>query len=113
MAELTMMLFEKGPENSIRCRAINGWFKMDSYVSSKEKLLLEIEKVKPDVVVMDLDLYEKIDGIETSRMIRLGDVKFIALYNVLFFLIFFNPIKKFSASSVFLKKPEYIRGEAS
>lgn len=71
MAELTMMLFEKGPENNIRCRAINGWFRRDSYVSSKEKLLLEIGKVKPDVVVMDLGLYEKIDGIETSRMIRL------------------------------------------
>ena len=53
-----------------RCQAINGWFKRDSYVSSTEKLLLEIEKVKPDVVVMDLGLYEKIDGIETSRMIR-------------------------------------------
>ena len=65
-----MMLFENGPENNIRCRAINGWFKMDSYVSSTQKLLLEIEKVKPDVVVMDLGLYEKIDGIETSRMIR-------------------------------------------
>ena len=70
MAELTMMLFEKGPENNIRCRVINGWFKRDSYVSSKEKLLLEIEKVKPDVVVMDLDLYAKIDGIETTRVIR-------------------------------------------
>ena len=70
MAELTMMVCEKGPENNIWCRAINGWFKMDSYVSSTEKLLLEIEKVKPDVVVMDLDLYAKIDGIETSRMIR-------------------------------------------
>lgn len=71
MAELTMMLFEKGPENNIRCRAINGWFRRDSYVSSKEKLLFEIEKVKPDVVVMDIGLYENINGIETSRMIRL------------------------------------------
>ena len=70
MAEVTILLFEKGPENNIRCRAINGWFRRDSYVSSREKLLLEIEKVKPDVVVMDLGLYEKIDGIETSRMIR-------------------------------------------
>jgi len=70
MAELTMMVCEKGPENNIWCRTINGWFKRDSYVSSKEKLLLEIEKVKPDVVMMDLDLYAKIDGIETSRMIR-------------------------------------------
>ena len=70
MADLLMMLCEKGPENTIRCRAINGWFKRDSYVSSKEKLLLEIEKVKPDVVVMDLDLYARIDGIETSRLIE-------------------------------------------
>jgi CheY-like chemotaxis protein len=61
---------KKGSENNIRCQAINEWFKRDSYVSSKEKLLLEIEKVKPDVVLMDLGLYEKIDGIETSRMIR-------------------------------------------
>ena len=71
MTEIAMMLCEKGPENNIRCRAINGWFKVDSYVSSKEKLLLEIEKVKPDVVLMDLGLYAKIDGIETSRVIRL------------------------------------------
>ncbi|HEM48962.1 MAG TPA: response regulator [Caldithrix sp.] len=70
LAELTMMLFEKGPENNIRCRAINEWFKMDSYVSTQEKLLSEIEKVKPDIVVMDLSLFEKIDGIETSRVIR-------------------------------------------
>jgi len=35
-----------------------------------EKLLLEIGKVKPDVVVLDLGLYAKIDGIETSRKIR-------------------------------------------
>ncbi|MCW9096665.1 MAG: hypothetical protein OQJ93_04690 [Ignavibacteriaceae bacterium] len=50
--------------------AINGWFKKDSYVSSKENFLLEIRKVEPDVVVMDLGLYEKIDGIEISRVIR-------------------------------------------
>ncbi|MGB2687418.1 MAG: hypothetical protein WBG61_09100 [Desulfobacterales bacterium] len=43
MAELTMMLFKKGPENNIRCRVINGWFKMDSYVSAKENLFSEIE----------------------------------------------------------------------
>ena len=70
MAELTMALFEKGPENNIRCRVINGWSKRDSLVSSTEKILIEIEKVKPDVVLMDLDLYAKIDGIETSRRIR-------------------------------------------
>jgi CheY-like chemotaxis protein len=70
MAGLTMMLFEKGPENNIRCRVINGWFKIDSCVSSKEKLFVEIEKIKPDIVLMDMNLYAKIDGIETSRKIR-------------------------------------------
>jgi DNA-binding response OmpR family regulator len=43
---------------------------MNSYVYTKEKLFSEIEKNKPDVVVMDLDLYATIDGIETSRVIR-------------------------------------------
>ena len=31
---------------------------------------IEIKKNNPDVVVMDLDLYEKMDGIETARRIR-------------------------------------------
>ncbi len=67
---LTMMLFEKGPENNIRCRVINVWFKMESYIYTKEKLLSEIERERPDVVALNLDLYSKIDGIRTSRMIR-------------------------------------------
>jgi len=67
---LTMMLFEKGPKNNIRFRVINGWFKMDSYIYTKEKLLSEIERNRPDVVAFSLDLYAKIDGIETSRKIR-------------------------------------------
>ena len=36
----------------------------------KERMLSEIDKNKPDVAVMDLDLYERTDGIETSRKIR-------------------------------------------
>ena len=43
---------------------------MDSYVSSNGKLFLEIERVEPNVVMLDLDLYEKIDGIEISREVR-------------------------------------------
>jgi len=70
MVGLTMILFEEAPENNIRCRVINEWFKMDSYVSTHGKLLLEIGKIKPDVVMMNLDLYAKIDGIETSKKIR-------------------------------------------
>lgn len=43
---------------------------MDSYIQTAEELLFEIEKTSPDVVVMDLDLYAKIDGIITSKKIR-------------------------------------------
>ena len=39
-------------------------------MQSNATLFLEIEKTNPDVVVMDLKLYAKIDGIETSRKIR-------------------------------------------
>ena len=60
------MDFDKG----IRCRHISEWFKRDSNVYTKEALLSEIDKNKPDVVVMDLDLYEKMDGIKTSLIIR-------------------------------------------
>jgi len=44
MAELTMMLFEKGPENNIRGRAINEWFKMDSYVSLTENFYRKLKR---------------------------------------------------------------------
>lgn len=70
MSEQSVMMFEEGTDKGIRCRFISEWFKIESYVYTGEKLLLEIEKTNPDVVVMDLDLYAKIDGIETSRKIR-------------------------------------------
>jgi DNA-binding response OmpR family regulator len=70
MSEQKVMLFEDGFDQGIRCRFISKWFKIDSYVPTKEKLLSEIEKNNPDVVFLDLDLYAKIDGIETSRKIR-------------------------------------------
>lgn len=43
---------------------------MDSYIYTKEKLLSEIERNRPDVVALNLDLYAGIDGIETSKKIR-------------------------------------------
>ena len=70
MSEQSVMMLEMGTDKGIRCRVVSEWFKVDSYVYTKEKLLSEIEKNKPDVVVMDLDLYAKMDGIETSRKIR-------------------------------------------
>jgi DNA-binding response OmpR family regulator len=70
MEAQSVMWLEMGNDKGIRCRFISEWFKMNSYVYTKENLLSEIEKNKPDVVVMDLDLYATMDGIETSRKIR-------------------------------------------
>jgi two-component system sensor histidine kinase UhpB len=39
-------------------------------VYTKGKLFSEIGRNKPDVVILDLDLYAKMDGIETSHRIR-------------------------------------------
>ncbi len=66
----SVMWLEMGLDRRIRCRLVREWFMVDSYVNSVEDLMLEIDKTKPDVVVMDLDLYERMDGIETSRRIR-------------------------------------------
>ena len=66
MLGLKAMFFDKGNNENVRCRFICDWCKVESYVYSNSRLFLEIEKTRPDVVVMDLNLYEKIDGIETS-----------------------------------------------
>lgn len=70
MPEPSVMMFDEGFDRGIRCRFINKWCRIDYYVSSKEEMLSEIKKNNPDAVVMDLDLYAQIDGIETSRKIR-------------------------------------------
>ena len=70
MSVQSVMWLEIGTGQEIRCRVVSEWFKVDSYVYTKEKLFSEIGRNKPDVVVMDLDLYAKMDGIETSRRIR-------------------------------------------
>jgi DNA-binding NarL/FixJ family response regulator len=72
MPETSVLMFDEGFDQcgGIRCRFISEWFRVDSYVPSKESLLKEVEKIRPDVVVMDLDLYAKIDGIKTSWQIR-------------------------------------------
>jgi len=66
----SLMMLDMEIDQAMRCRHISEWFKIESYVYTKEKLLSEIDKNKPDVVVMDLDLYERMDGIEISRRIR-------------------------------------------
>jgi len=70
MPGLSAMFLDEGSNGNIRCRFICDWCKIESYVHTNARLFLEIEKTYPDVVVMDINLYAKIDGIETSRMIR-------------------------------------------
>ena len=70
MSVTSIMMLDEGVNRSIRCRFICNWCRIESYVHSNARLFSEIEKTHPDVVVMDLNLYAKIDGIETSRMIR-------------------------------------------
>jgi len=67
---LKLMMVERGAGQKIRCRFISEWCKIDSYVDNKGMLLSEIDKIDPDVVVIDMGLYEMIGGIDALNMIR-------------------------------------------
>jgi len=69
MPGLKAMFLDEGLNKNIRCRFICDCCNIESYVYSNARLFSEIEKTHLDVVVMDLNLYAKIDGIETSRRI--------------------------------------------
>ena len=70
MEGLKIMIFDEGSDHKIRYRFISEWFKIDSSKSAKEQILSEIERNCPDVVLLDPDLYNKIDVIETAQKIR-------------------------------------------
>lgn len=70
MQGLKVMMIYAGPDQGIRCRFFSKWFKIDFYVPKKEMLFLEIEKINPDVVVIDLNLFARINGIATAKKIR-------------------------------------------
>jgi CheY-like chemotaxis protein len=70
MEGLKMMMIDNGTDHRVRCRLISEWYKVDTFVSGKGELLSEIRKNKPDVVLMDMDLYAGLDGIETVQKIR-------------------------------------------
>ncbi|MHC4844112.1 MAG: response regulator [Planctomycetota bacterium] len=69
MLGLKLMMLDERAGQEIRCRFISDWFKIDSFVP-QGGLLSEIEKINPDVVVMDLKLYARINGINTTEKIR-------------------------------------------
>jgi len=70
MSGLQVIFFDEGYNHKICCRYITKYFKVESYIQTVQELMSEIEKTNPDVVVIDLELYAKIDGIETTRRIR-------------------------------------------
>ena len=75
MEGLKIMTFDEGSDYKIRYRFISDrfiseWFKIDSSMSAKEQILSEIKRNCPDVVLLDPDLYNKIDVIETAQNIR-------------------------------------------
>jgi len=64
-----LTLFE-GDDKEIKCGLASRYFKRISHIPSKEDILPEIEKLKPDVVVIDIDMYDRIGGIDTLNLIR-------------------------------------------
>jgi len=67
---LRLARVEYGKEGGILIRFISKWGKVDTHVSSIEDLILEIERLKPDAVEVDMGLYDRIGGIDALNMIR-------------------------------------------
>ena len=66
-----IMAFQESNNNTgIWCRLISEYCKADFYVSDKEELLLAVQNNNPNLVFIDVNLFEKIDGIETSKIIQ-------------------------------------------
>jgi len=70
MEGLKIMMFDEGVDHKIRYRFISEWFKVESSVSAKEQIFSEIERNCPDIVLLDPDLFTKIDVIDTAKKIR-------------------------------------------
>ena len=70
MSELQAIFLDEGHDHKISFKYISKYFKVESHIQTIQELMSEIEKTNPDVVVINLELYAKIDGIETSRRIR-------------------------------------------
>ena len=69
MRKIKLMMFDEGTDGSIRCSFISKGFKRISFVSSKDGIEREIKKLNPDAVVLNMDLYNRVDGIETAKQI--------------------------------------------
>ena len=69
---LKLVTVELGNKGDMLIWLISRWGKVVVQVSSIEGLVAEIERLDPDAVVVDMDLYDRIGGIETLNLIRDG-----------------------------------------
>ena len=67
---LRLARVEYGKEGDILIRFISKWGKVDTHVSSIEDLILEIGKLNPDAVEVNMGLYDRIGRIDALNMIR-------------------------------------------
>ena len=67
---LKLVRVEFGTEGDMLIRFINSWGKVFIRVSHIEGLIMEIERLRPDAVVVDIGLYDRIGGIDTLNLIR-------------------------------------------
>ena len=61
---------EGGNGGDIVLRFISKWSKVDSAVASIEDLISEIERLKPDAVILDVNLYDTVGGVEIKRKLE-------------------------------------------
>ena len=66
---IKLMTLSEGADKEIKCGLASRYFKRICRIPSKEDIIPEIERFKPDVVVLDLGLYDRVGGLETMHMI--------------------------------------------
>ena len=67
---LKFVRLKYGTDGDILIRFISKYGKVDIHVSCIKDLLSEIKKLNPDAVEIDMDLYDRIGGIDTLNLIR-------------------------------------------
>ena len=61
---LKLVRLEYGTDGDILIRFISKWSKVDTHVSSVEGLILEIERLQPKAVEVDMSLHDRVCGID-------------------------------------------------
>lgn len=67
---IRLVRVEFGTEGDLAIRFISDWGKVITHTSHIEGLIMEIERLDPDAVVVDIGLYDRIGGIDTLNLMR-------------------------------------------